>query len=193
MTDETEAKKRALELAAEGLPNVEVAQRLREELGIETRPGTIAAWKAHQTMGTYGADAGGAAVVEEVEGARALKFGLERDMQVALRKNFEQLDPTMRIVDGGTERHVATGRIDILGEDQCGSLVVIELKADEARDSTLTQVLGYVGALKEEEGRDDVRGVLVAREFSPRVRYAARAAGVDLVQYGYSFTFSAVV
>ena len=87
-------------------------------------------------------------LVEEVEGARDLKFGLERDMQVALRENIEQLDPTMRIVDGGTKRHAATGRTDILAEDQGGSLIVIELKADEARDSALTQVLGYVGALR---------------------------------------------
>jgi RecB family endonuclease NucS len=87
---------------------------------------------------------------------------------------------------------VATGRIDILAEDREGSLVVIELKADEARDSALTQVLGYIGALKEEEARDDVRGILVAREFSSRVVYAARTAGVNLVRYGYSFTFTAV-
>jgi RecB family endonuclease NucS len=183
VTDEAQVRQRAFELAAEGLPKEEVAQRLREELGVEIQPGTISAWKAHQTMGTY---------VEEVEGARDLKFGLERDMQVALRENIGQLDPSLRIVDGGTERHVATGRIDILAEDREGSLVVIELKADEARDSALTQVLGYIGALKEEEGRDDVRGILVARGFSSRVLYAARTAGVNLVRYGYSFTFTAV-
>jgi hypothetical protein len=192
VTDEAQVRQRAFELAAEGLPNEEVAQRLREELGVDIKPGTISAWKAHHTMGTYAADGGVAAAVEEVEGARDLKFGLERDMQVALRENIGQLDPNLRIVDGGTERHVATGRIDILAEDRDGSLVVIELKADDARDSALTQVLGYVGALKEEEGRNDVRGVLVAREFSSRLLYAARAAGVNLVRYGYSFTFAAV-
>jgi hypothetical protein len=89
VTDEAQVRQRAFELAAEGLPKEEVAQRLREELGVEIQPGTISAWKAHQTMGTYGA----AAAVEEVEGARDLKFGLERDMQVALRENISQLDP----------------------------------------------------------------------------------------------------
>jgi hypothetical protein len=192
VTDEAdEVRQRALELADEGLSNDEVSERLRQELGVEIKPGTISAWKAVRTYYRHQAEAGGAAAVEEAEGARDLKFGLEADLQRALRENIDQLDSGLHIVDEGKERQVATGWIDILAEDRDGSLVVIELKADEARDSALTQVLGYIGALKDEEKRDDVRGVLVAREFSPRVVYAARVAGVGLVKYGFTFNFSA--
>jgi RecB family endonuclease NucS len=52
-------------------------------------------------------------------------------------------------------------------------------------------MLSYIGSLQAEEDRP-VRGILVARGFSTRVRLAARAAGIRLVQYGYSFTFAVV-
>jgi RecB family endonuclease NucS len=93
-------------------------------------------------------------------------------------------------VDGGAERHVEAGFIDILAEDDRGSLVVIELKSDDAPDTSVTQVLSYIGSLRGAENAVAVRGVLVARGFSTRVRLAAQAAGIELVTYGYSFTFT---
>jgi Tol biopolymer transport system component len=79
----------------------------------------------------------------------------------------------VRIVDEGKERPVTAGFIDILAEDDQGSLVVTELKAGEAPDSAATQVLSYLGSLKGQSG-DAVRGILVARSFSPRVKLAPR-------------------
>lgn len=112
-------------------------------------------------------------------------------MQEALRAHIEQLDPDLRITDGGKERQVRSGFIDILAEDRNGCLVAIELKSGEAPDQAITQLLSYIGSLKEESDRD-VRGILIAREFSDRVRLAAKAAGIRLVKYGYQFTFSTV-
>lgn len=182
-----DVKSRVLELLAEGLSNDEIAQRL----GVT--PGTVAAHKAHVTMGTYGDSGGGDATVgsEEVEGTLSLKFGLERDMQTALRANIDQLDPTLSIVDGGKERHVEAGFIDILAQDRDGSLVVIELKSGAAPDGAVTQVLAYIGSLQAEKTQQ-VRGILVAREFPKKVRFAAHAAGIQLVQYGYNFTFAVI-
>jgi len=184
-----DVKSQALGLLAEGVLPDEIARRL------DVSPATVRAWKAHATMGTYasGVGAGGGEVVasEEIESARNLKFGLERDMQEALRRHIDQLDPRLHIVDEGKERHVESGFIDILAEDQDGSLVVIELKSGEAPDSAITQVLSYVGSLQADAAKP-VRGVLIAREFSPRVRLAARAAGIQLVKYGYDFTFHVV-
>jgi RecB family endonuclease NucS len=76
--------------------------------------------------------------VEEIEDAANLKFGLEGDMQDALRRNIGQLDPTLRIVDDGKERRVEAGLIDILAEDQEGARVVVELKSGEAPESAIT-------------------------------------------------------
>jgi hypothetical protein len=129
---------------------------------------------------------------EEIEDAEDLKFGLERDMQDALRGNIAQLDPSLRIVDEGRERHVEAGRIDILAEDDAGARVVIELKSGEAPDSVITQLLSYIGSLQAEDDSRPVRGVLIARSFSKRVRLAAQAAGVQLVEYGFNFSFSVV-
>ena len=102
MTDETEVRSRALELADEGLRNEEVSERLRKDFGVEIKPGTISAWKAVRTYYRHQEEAGGAAAVEEAESARDLKFGLEADMQQALRENIDQLDPGLRIADGET-------------------------------------------------------------------------------------------
>jgi RecB family endonuclease NucS len=68
--------------------------------------------------------------------------------------------------------------------------VAIELKSGEAPDSGITQVLSYIGSLQSEDSAQTVRGMLIARGFSTRVRFAARAAGIQLVTYGYNFTFT---
>lgn len=170
------------ELLASGLSTDEVARKL----GVPKQ--SVAAVKAHVTRGSYAipVTASGAAMVGNGDDANEtpnLKFALERDMQDALRRNIGQLDPSLRIVDDGKERRVETGFIDILADDG-KSLVVIELKSGEAPDSAVTQTLAYVGGLQAEEDRP-IRGVLIAREFPIRVRLAAKAAGIDLVSYGY--------
>ena len=122
--------------------------------------------------------------------ARTIRFGLERDLQMALRANIEQLEPGLKIADGGKERTVGAGRIDITAKDPAGQPVVIELKAGPASPDSLTQVLSYMAALEEEEQKP-VRGILVAGSFHDRVVLAARkVADLQLKQYSFSFSFS---
>src|SRR5437868_12272144 len=45
-------------------------------------------------------------------------FGLERDLQAALRRNMEQLEPGLTITDGGKEKPVTSGRVDITAKDK---------------------------------------------------------------------------
>lgn len=179
------------ELLETGSPTEEVAR----QLGVPR--GRVSAVKAHLTMGTYGASTSGVGSlsetdVEEIEDATSLKFGLERDMQGALRRNIHQLDPALHIIDEGKERRVASGFIDILAEDDQGYLVVIELKSGKAPESAVTQVLSYIGSLQAEEESRPVHGILVARSFTTHTRFAARAAGIKLVEYGFSFSFAIV-
>jgi hypothetical protein len=47
-----------------------------------------------------------------------------------------------------------------------------------------------MGSLQVSDPSRPVRGVLIARDFSTRVRLAARAAGIQLFSYGYNFTFT---
>jgi RecB family endonuclease NucS len=112
---------------------------------------------------------------------------MERDLQKALRRNIAQLQPDLRIVDGGKERQTDAGNIDITAEDSTGTTVIIELKAGEAQPEALTQLLAYMGAI---DNSRPVRGILIAGDFHQRLTYAAKAIpNVTLHRYGHRFTF----
>lgn len=118
------------------------------------------------------------------------RFSLERDMQAALRRNIESLDPALKIIDDGAERAVNSGLIDITCEDDT-SIVVVELKAGKADSRAIGQILGYMGDVHEEEGDKPVRGILVAHDFDKRAKAAARVVPtLTLKKYSIEFTFS---
>jgi len=127
-------------------------------------------------------------VSEQVEEALETKFGLERDLQQALRKEIAQLETGLRIKDGGKEQNVNSGRIDITAEDRSGATVVIELKAGEADRDAIAQILAYMGDLT--VNQKQVRGILVAGDFSARALAAARVVpNLHLRKYAFKFTF----
>ena len=116
-------------------------------------------------------------------------FGLERDMQDAIRASITQLEPDLEIIDNGLERKVKSGFIDILAKDSNGAFVVIELKAGKATDSVIAQILGYMGDIAQAENQP-VRGIIVAGDFNQRVRSASKAIpNLDLNSYSYTFDF----
>ncbi len=126
----------------------------------------------------------------DAESADELTFALERDLQKALRENIGQLDPELTIVDGGSERKVAAGRIDITAEAPDGALVVIECKAGKADLRAIGQILSYMGAVSSDPNRH-VRGILVAGDFDPRAVMAVRAVpNLSLKAYSFQFAFS---
>ena len=130
----------------------------------------------------------GEAIRERREGKQ---FELERHLQDSLRYSIEQLEPGLTIIDGGDERGVESGFIDILAQDAVGALVVIELKAGHARREALGQILGYMGDIKAEERDASVRGILVAASFDKSCRSAvAIVPAVGLREYRFDFTFS---
>ena len=119
-------------------------------------------------------------------------FRLESDLQRALRANIQQLESGLTIIDGGSERRVDTGRIDITAEDSEGCLVVIELKAGRANLAAIGQLLSYMGSLSSEPD-GPVRGILVASDFDSRLVAAAKAVpNVSLAAYSFQFSFRVV-
>jgi RecB family endonuclease NucS len=177
-----EQKSEVIALLQEGkLSAEEIAEK------VEVYPGTVRAIKAHLTMGHYDLSE-----AEEIIRAVETTFGLERDLQKALRSNIEQLEQGLKIIDGGKERTTKAGRIDITAEDQQSAIVVIELKAGAANPDCIAQILSYIGALNEEEQRP-LRGILVAGDFPPRVVFASRAVpNLQLKKYTFRFSFEAV-
>jgi hypothetical protein len=115
-------------------------------------------------------------------------FGFERDLQGALRAHIDQLEPGLIIIDGGKERTLKTGRVDILAEDGDQNTVAIELKTGEADDHDVTQILRYMGELA--SSGKQARGILVAGTFSRRARTAANQVNnLCLREYRYDFVF----
>jgi RecB family endonuclease NucS len=125
----------------------------------------------------------------EIIEATEATFGLERDLQLALRSNLQQLEPGLQVIDDGKERTTDAGRIDITAMDTQETVVIIELKAGTAAPEALTQLLAYMGAVKTQDQKP-VRGMLIASDFHPRVVFAARAIpNVQLQRYRFKFIF----
>lgn len=129
---------------------------------------------------------------DEAEEAQEITFGLERDMQRALRQNIQWLEQGLQIVDGGRERHTEAGFIDITAEDVQGRKVIIELKAPVAKPEVIAQTLAYMQAVSVVDNVD-VRGIIVASDFVDRVKLAARQIpNLKLVTYAFQFNFNEV-
>lgn len=129
---------------------------------------------------------------EEIIEAEELTFGLERDLQQALRANISKLEEGLRIIEGGSEKTAEAGRIDITAKDTKGAIIVVELKAGKASPDIIAPVLSYMGAVANDSATL-VRGILVAGDFHKRVILAARALpNLTLKRYSFQFTFSDV-
>ena len=127
---------------------------------------------------------------EEVE-EEELMLSFEQDLEDYLASNIEALEKGLKLV--GRQVEVATGRIDLLAKDSEDNLVVIELKAGEASSSSLTQLLAYISAIRDEKKTENVRGILVAHDFADKVIYAVRLLPyVKLKKYRVRFEFEDV-
>ncbi len=135
------------------------------------------------------------AVLNETISDAGLSF--ERDLEISLSANLEQLEPGLEIYNkdnlyGQQLDTGVVGRIDILAQDSNGGLVVIELKAGEASDKVCGQLLRYMGWVKRELAAEGqiVRGMIVANSFRERLKYAIEALPtVSLKRYVVNFSY----
>jgi len=131
-------------------------------------------------------------IENDIQNDIELKFNLEPDLQTALRKNINDLEEGLEIIDGGKEKIVQTGRIDITAKDKNGNTVVIELKTGQAPDNSITQILSYMGSLYL-EGMEKIRGILVAYDFPPKVVFSSKVIpNLKLVKYKFNFKFKEI-
>ncbi len=139
--------------------------------------------------------------VETLESEEAIEtsLSLESDLENFLIAHLAELEPGLQRYQesGNSSQQVsvqAAGRIDILAVDRDNAIVVIEIKAGEADDRVCGQILRYMGWVKEKVAGDrKVRGIIVANEFSERLRLAAKVMpNVILMKYEVSFKFKSV-
>jgi hypothetical protein len=76
----------------------------------------------------------------------------------------------------GVEYPTDVGPIDILANDADGNFYVFELKLNTSADTTVGQVMRYMGWVKQKLANDkEVNGVIVAQNMSERLKYAVLA------------------
>jgi hypothetical protein len=113
-------------------------------------------------------------LVEEIHAAETVdsspdEFGPDRETEIQewVVANARELG----LVNPRREVKTDVGRIDVLAEDD-NSEVVVELKRGRAGDRAIGQLLGYMGA-RRNDSSTPVRGLLIAESFTPRAREAA--------------------
>ena len=96
---------------------------------------------------------------------------LERDLEDFLVERLECLEPGLSF----QERQVQTeiGVIDIVARDAGRNFVIIELKAGEAGDAAVGQIMRYMAWYGRHKTPVPVRGFVVAFKFTPGALYAA--------------------
>lgn len=111
---------------------------------------------------------------------------VQRYLEASKGVHLDELEGGLTLKESQYE--ISVGSIDILAEDSNGLPVVIELKLT-ARDSTVGQILGYLQAYEEESGHKQVRGIIVAQDFTERCKKAAKRANLELFEFRKAFNF----
>ena len=119
-------------------------------------------------------------------------FKYERELQAAVRSQLGSLEQGLIEADEGYEAVFPSGRSDIIARDRTGCAVVIELKAGACPKGTIEQALGYAQDWID-SGESRVRTFIIAGEFSPRIKAAAkRIPDLTLLTYALAVQFSRV-
>ena len=120
-------------------------------------------------------------------------FRFEVELQNFIVHNLTTIDSGLQLytdedVDG-VEFKTGVGPIDILAQDIDGGFVVFELKLSRGEDAALGQIQRYMGWVKSNLANGaPVRGVIVAKSISEKLRYAASVANhISLFEYAVTF------
>ena len=134
-------------------------------------------------------------LVPTEERAREAKQTILKNLRKNLRKDISQLEPGLKFFqEEGLDRLMETAKIDILAKDVKDNLVVIRLKEDICRISTLSRILNSIASIKNELGERSIRGLIVAKDFDNEILLASRKVpNVSLVKYQVKYDFEVVL
>lgn len=123
-------------------------------------------------------------IPDEAEKEKVIEVESEEQMRLYFKSNISELEPGLVALE---ERDTSVGQVDIMAK--AGDLwVVIETKQN-ASDSAVGQLLGYVNAVKEDKNTDKVRGIILAGTITDRVKKAVK--GLNIALYTCKLKFEA--
>jgi hypothetical protein len=177
-----------------------LARHTIEELSAEQFENLSSVLSTKQNWGKVGTIAGTASDDAEIDDTEApppppppeaLSL-LERDLQKFLSRNLGVVekglkpDPAYQL----EEFPIDVGRIDLLCKDLHDNWVVIELKADWARDDAVGQILGYMSWVRENlPNGDSVRGIIICKNTTGRVKGAIKwVPSLSIKRYALNFS-----
>jgi hypothetical protein len=128
------------------------------------------------------------------------QFALEAHLEEFIDQNWKHINFGCELIryeveeQNGRQFPAGPWSIDFLCTDKAsGDLVVIELKRGKSSDSTVGQVLRYMGWVEENLAKPSqkVRGIIIAKEVDDAFRYAVRGLpNVSVLTYQVDFKLS---
>lgn len=126
---------------------------------------------------------------EDTKGQREFVARIENELEDVVASDVGKIETGLTLykdASGRVGRQYPTdvGEIDLLCTRPNGDFVVVELKLDRASDSAVGQVSRYMGWVKQHLARtSNVHGVIVARQFDKKLKYAVAANPAISVAY----------
>ena len=113
--------------------------------------------------------------LSDIEAAEIGRLEIEKAIETAYASQpqlLHTLEAGLRLV--GRQVETPIGRIDLLCRGADGKYVVVEIKAKGAEDAVFGQILRYIGWIHGNygDGRDNVRGIVLASQFPDKARYS---------------------
>ena len=113
------------------------------------------------------------------EAAGLQKDGVERDLQLLLAGQPEQIEPGLRLVK--REWPTDVGPVDLMCRDVDDGWVAIEIKRIGTIDA-VEQLSRYLDCIRVDPARTGCRGVLAAQSIKPQAVALAESRGIDCVE-----------
>jgi len=164
-----------------------VLNELAQDLDIDLWALDMLWWGVAPGSGDGGAGPEEPLVEEETEELDAVQFSLERHLHDFLRDNWNRTslgaewclyDDGGQDPEAGYEYPCGVGYIDLLAKHKNEpQWLVIELKRGQSSDSTVGQVLRYMGWVETHLAgpHETVHGLIIAHETNDKLLYAAKA------------------